>query len=327
MIDDSDLRHGGAHEAVARIRAFNRGWTELLGLLERGLLDTPHSLTEARILFELGQEATAVERSELQHRLGIDASFLTRVLGRLEQQGLISSSPSPQDGRARVIAPTDDGRAASAQLDQRSQRQIGELLAELSPGQRDDLLQSLGRVEQILRPGQADRSVTIRPLGQPGDLGWVVARHGAVYADEFGWNADFEALVARIVADYHSDHVPGREQAWIAEVGGVRAGCVFCCRRDDDTAQLRILLVERWARGLSLGRRLVDECLAFAAAAGYRSIMLWTNDVLVAARRIYEAAGFELVEEESHHSFGHDLNGQFWTLDLPAAATGEGARP
>ena len=317
MID----RHVGPEAAwVARIRSFNRSWTETLGLLERGLLDTPHRLTEARVLFELGQRDGAVERAGLQERMGIDASFLTRVLARLERQGLVTSAPSPHDGRARVIGLTDDGRAAATQLDERSRHQIDDLLTEVSPGQRADLVESLGRAQHLIRPGGADRSVTIRPLGQPGDLGWVIGRHGAVYADEFGWNSDLEALVARIVADYHADRVAGREQAWVAEVGGVRAGCVFCCRRDDDTAQLRILLVERWARGLSLGRRLVDECLAFATAAGYRSIMLWTNDVLVAARRIYQAAGFRLMEEEAHHSFGHDLNGQIWTLDLPAPA-------
>jgi GNAT superfamily N-acetyltransferase len=161
-----------------------------------------------------------------------------------------------------------------------------------------------------------DRSdVAVRSL-EPGDLGWVVQRHGAVYADEFGWNTDFEGLVARIVADYHDHHRVGRDNAWIATVDDARAGCVFCVQRDATTAQLRILLVEPWARGLGIGARLVDECISFARAAGYSSMMLWTNDVLVAARKIYQAAGFTLTEEEPHHSFGYDLVGQNWTLEL-----------
>ena len=162
--------------------------------------------------------------------------------------------------------------------------------------------------------------VQIRELGQPGDLGWVVLAHGEQYAAEFGWDATFEALVARIVADFAQHHEPGRERAWIAEMDGEPVGCVLCVRRDDETAQLRILLVDPAARGLGIGARLVEECIRFARTAGYRSLVLWTNDMLVSARRIYEAAGFELVDEESHHSFGHDLVGQTWRLDLETRA-------
>ena len=179
------------------------------------------------------------------------------------------------------------------------------------------LVEAMAAIGIMTRPDLAPRTVTIRGL-QAGDMGWVIQRHGAIYADQFGWNADFEGLVARIVADYHANFVPGRENAWIAEVDGVRAGCVFCCQRDADTAQLRILLVEPWARGFGLGSRLVDECITFARDAGYSEMMLWTNDVLISARRIYEAAGFQLAEEEAHHSFGHDLVGQNWTLSLRA---------
>ncbi len=162
-----------------------------------------------------------------------------------------------------------------------------------------------------------ERQVVIRPLGEPGDLGWVVKAHGEIYADEFGWNTDFEALVARIVADYAEDHDPDREAAWIAELDGRRAGCVFCVRGDDaTTAKLRILLVDPAARGHALGTRLVETCLDFARSSGYKTITLWTNDVLTAARRIYEAAGFDLTDEEQHHSFGHDLVGQTWTRSL-----------
>jgi N-acetylglutamate synthase-like GNAT family acetyltransferase len=170
-------------------------------------------------------------------------------------------------------------------------------------------------IENLIGHTTSDRDVEVREL-RSGDMGWVIERHGAIYWDQFGWDRDFEALVARIVADYHQEFKPGRENAWIAEINGARAGCVFCCQRDQTTAQLRILLVEPWARGAGLGTRLVDKCIAFARGAGYSKMMLWTNDVLVSARHIYEAAGFELVEEDSHHSFGHDLVGQNWELPL-----------
>lgn len=305
---------GDVGKDVERVRRFNRGWTEVLGLLDQGLLATEYSLTEARVIFELAQRP-AWERLALRNRLGIDASFLTRVLNRLEQRGLVASTPSMSDGRAIDLALTSAGRVAFEDLNRRSRQQIGELLGPLTPGGRREVVEAMTVIERLLRPGTGEGEITIRRL-RPGDLGWVVERHGSVYFDQFGWDADFEALVARIVADYHQGFKPGREDAWIAEVDGARAGCVFCCERDENTAQLRILLVEPWARGLGIGTRLVDECLAFARGAGYRKIMLWTNDVLVSARRIYQAAGFHLVEEEAHHSFGHDLVGQNWELDL-----------
>jgi DNA-binding MarR family transcriptional regulator/GNAT superfamily N-acetyltransferase len=301
-------------DVVERVRAFNRGWTELLGLLDQSLLQTSHSLTEGRVIFELAQQPVC-ERLALRNRLGIDASFLTRVLGRLEDRGLVTTTPSALDGRALDLALTESGRGAFAELDQRSRDQIGALVSSLTAGPSCDLVEAMGVISQLLRPERCERVVVIRAL-RPGDLGWVVQRHGAIYADEFGWNSDFEALVATIVAGYHMNHKPGRENAWIAEVDGARAGCVFCCQRDDATAQLRILLVEPWARGLHIGRRLVDDCIAFARSADYTAITLWTNDVLAAARRIYQTAGFQLVDEEPHHSFGHDLIGQNWTLDL-----------
>ena len=299
---------------IERIRAFNREWTEQLGLLDRGLLDTEHSLAEARVLFELAQRPDW-EQLELRRRLGIDASFLTRVLNRLQRQGLVEASRSAEDGRRRLVQLTAAGRSAAGELDRRSAGQIRRLIAPLSPRQQREVVEAMTVISALLQRGRGDRTVVVREL-EIGDMGWVVERHGAVYADEFGWDRDFEGLVARIVADYHANHQPGYEKAWIAEVDGARAGCVFCCRRDKETAQLRILLVEPWARGLGIGSRLVDTCIAFARDAGYPRMMLWTNDVLVSARRIYEAAGFELVESEPHHSFGHDLIGQNWELDL-----------
>jgi DNA-binding MarR family transcriptional regulator/GNAT superfamily N-acetyltransferase len=303
-------------EAVERVRAFNRAWTEVLGLLDQHLLDTDHTLTEARVLFELGRSRSGVERLDLRDRLAIDQSFLGRVLSGLQRSGLVTVLRDTTDGRRHRLSLTPDGRTAYADLDRRSAKQIRAMLAPLSLDQRRSMLESLTVLPALVRPGTHTRAdVRLRALG-PGDLGWVVQRHGAVYADEFGWNPDFEGLVARIVADYHDHRRDGRDNAWIATVDDARAGCVFCVERDATTAQLRILLVEPWARGLGIGARLVDECIAFARGAGYATMMLWTNDVLVAARRIYQAAGFTLTEEEHHHSFGHDLVGQNWTLDL-----------
>lgn len=301
--------------SIAAVRTFNRTWTEVLGLLDRDLLQTEHSLSESRVLFELAQH-DSMDRAELLARLGIDPSFLTRILRRLESQGLVSSTASSDDGRALVLALTREGREAYSVLDQRSTEQVRRLLEPLTTDQVSTVTESMTVISRLIAPHpEQGATVTLRRL-EPGDLGWVVQRHGALYADEYGWDTDFEALVAKIVSDYRQDFAPGRENAWIAELDGARAGCIFCCQRDRDTAQLRILLVEPWARGHGIGSRLVDECVAFARSAGYSRMMLWTNDVLVSARRIYEAVGFGLVEEEHHHSFGHDLVGQNWELEL-----------
>ncbi|MGH1490224.1 MAG: bifunctional helix-turn-helix transcriptional regulator/GNAT family N-acetyltransferase [Acidimicrobiales bacterium] len=301
-------------ELIDRFRGFNRTWTEVLGLLDQGLLETEYSLAEARVIFELAQR-DSWERQELRDRLGIDASFLSRVVNRLVDRQLVVSEPSPLDGRAVILTLTKSGREAAAVLNQRAADQISQLVEPLSGDQRSVLAESMTVLAAMTHPVVAKRQVEFREL-KPGDMGWVIQRHGAIYHDEFGWDSDFEALVGRIVVDYHTDFKPGRENAWIAEVDGARAGCVFCCELDEQTAQLRILLVEPWARGLRLGTLLVDQCLEFATAAGYSSMMLWTNDVLISARRLYEAAGFELTEQEQHHSFGHDLVGQNWSLDL-----------
>lgn len=301
-------------ETEQAVRRFNRRWTEVLGLLERGLLDTEYSLPEARVIFELAQRAVW-QRSELRDRLGMDASFLTRVLNRLREQDLVTLSQSEHDGRALDVALTQSGQEVYSMLDGRSAEQVGALLAPLSSDQQRVVGEALTTVTHLLSPAERTGEVMLRGLA-PGDLGWVIGRNGSIYADEYGWNLDFEGLVARIVAEFHDGFTPGRERAWIAEVDGARAGCVFCCDRGDDVAQLRVLLVEPWARGLGVGTRLVDECIAFARAAGYRRMMLWTNDILTAARRIYERVGFTLVEEDNHHSFGRDLVGQNWELEL-----------
>jgi DNA-binding MarR family transcriptional regulator/GNAT superfamily N-acetyltransferase len=301
-------------DAVAALRAFNRFYTGQLGMLGPGFLSTPHTLAEARVLFELAQE-DQVEVAVLRERMRIDAGHLSRLLGRLERRGLVARERSAADGRRQLARLTPAGEADFAVLDERSAAETGARLAGLGEAQRQQLVAALAEVRALLEPTPPARDVVIRPP-RPGDLGWVVERHGQIYAEEHGWNAEFEGLVARIVADFAATRDPAREAMWVAEVDGRPAGCIFCVRADDDVAKLRLLLVEPRARGLRLGTRLVDECIAFARAAGYRELTLWTNDTLVFARAIYERAGFRLVDEAPHHSFGHDLVGQTWQLTL-----------
>lgn len=284
-------------------------------MLDEGLLDTPYSLTESRVLFELAQnEATEVAR--LRTTVGIDGGYLSRLLARFTADGLVIRSRSEADARRQVVRLTEQGKAAAATLDRRSTEQLEGLLAGFDAEQQRRLVAALGTVEEILAGGRPD-AVTVRAMGS-GDFGWVVQRHGLIYARDYAWDVTFEALVARVVADFvdQRERSPRRVGAWIAEVDHQRAGSIFCMEKDETTAQLRLLLVEPSARGLGVGSRLVAECVAFAREAGYSTLMLWTNDVLVEARRIYEKAGFGLVDEEPHHSFGHDLVGQNWALDL-----------
>jgi DNA-binding MarR family transcriptional regulator/N-acetylglutamate synthase-like GNAT family acetyltransferase len=304
------------NDEVSAIRAFNRFWTQQIGLLQAGLVDTPYSLTEARVLFELAQREST-DLADLRGALRLDAGYLTRIVGRLKDAGLITAERSPDDGRRQVIRLTGQGRAEFGTLDARSNEATASMLEGIAAADRRRLVAAMATIEDTLapRPAEPPRGYLLREPG-PGDLGWMVGRNGAVYAAEYGWDQSYEALVARIVADFAQHHDPARQRAWIAEVDGEPVGCVLCVRRDEDTAQLRILLVDPAARGLGIGARLVEECIRFARTAGYRSLVLWTNDVLVSARRVYEAAGFELVDEEAHHSFGHDLVGQMWRLDL-----------
>ena len=299
---------------VATVREFSRFYTRRLGTLDEGLLETPWSLTEARVIFELAQ-APSTDMAALRSSLALDSGYLSRLLVKFDAAGLIVRTASVVDGRRQALALTAAGRKLFRTLNERSNKQVAALLAPLPEPAQDALVGAMRTVMRTLDARTAPPAVVLRGL-RPGDLGWIVQRHGEVYAREYGWTQSFEAFVARIVADYLDQHRPGREDAWIAEIDGQRAGCVVCVRKDDETAQLRILLVEAWARGHGLGARLVDECIRFARDSGYRKLVLWTNDILGAARRIYVAAGFELVEEERHHSFGKDLVGQFWELRL-----------
>jgi DNA-binding MarR family transcriptional regulator/GNAT superfamily N-acetyltransferase len=310
-----------ARQAVSEIRAFNRFYTNVIGLLRGGHLDTPYSLTEARVLFELAHTGPA-EVAALRRTLDIDAGYLSRLLARFDGEGLAVRERSASDGRRQVIRLTEAGRAAFAELDARQSEQTAGLLAGVDEAGRERLLAAMRVIREVLPEAGGDGERPARPRAyllrppRPGDLGWVVYRHGALYAAEYGFDERFEHLVARIVADYAESHDPEREAAWIAEVDGQPAGCVLCVRKDDETAQLRVLLVEPFARRLGIGSRLVQECVRFARRAGYRQIMLWTLDALTDAARLYERAGFRLVEEGKPVSFGPDLVEQIWSLPL-----------
>jgi DNA-binding MarR family transcriptional regulator/GNAT superfamily N-acetyltransferase len=301
-------------DPVATVRAFNRLYTNVIGVLRGGYLGTPYSLTEARLIFELGQRQST-EVAALRRSLDIDAGYLSRILARFAADGLITRRPSDTDGRRQVIALTDAGRTLQAELDTQAAEQIGALLARLGQADQRRMLASIGEITRVLAGAPGPRAYVLRPP-RAGDMGWVVQSQAAGYAQQYGWDETYESLVARIVADYVDHRDPAREAAWIAEVAGKPAGSVFCVRKDDQTAQLRLLYVDPSARGLGIGSRLVEECLSFARSAGYKQIMLWTNSVLAEARRIYERAGFELNDSEAHHSFGHDLTGQNWSRPL-----------
>ena len=304
----------GGDAAVAAVRGFNRFYTNVIGLLRGKYLDTPYSLTEARLLFELAQRDTS-EVTDLRRTVDIDPGYLSRILTRFESDGLIARQRSAADARRQVIRLTGNGRAIVAGLDGRSAEQTRDMLAGLRDDDRRRLLEAMRVITETLTESPRPRGYLLR-APRPGDMGWVVQRNAAVYAEEFGWDSSYEALVARIVADYVDNRDPGAEAAWIAEVDGAPAGCVFCVRENATTARLRLLLVEPWARGLGIGARLVEEVLRFARQAGYSHITLWTNDVLTGARRIYQRAGFTLDDESRHHSFGEDLTGQNWSRSL-----------
>jgi DNA-binding MarR family transcriptional regulator/GNAT superfamily N-acetyltransferase len=324
-------------DAASRLRHFNRFYTAQIGVLDRDLLGSGRSLAEARVLYELAQAET-VTAVELAKVLAMDAGFLSRMLARFEREGLIERRRSRADGRVSHLALTGAGRAAFADLDRLSQNAGEALLSPLPDDERGELLSSMRRVETILAPAPKPEDVVLR-AHRTGDMGWIIHRQALLYEREYGWDASYEALVAEITSQFLRNFNPGREYCWIAERGGDILGSVFLVRESDEIAKLRLLYVERAARGLGVGRRLVNECIGFARSAGYARLDLWTNSVLTAARALYEQAGFRLVREEAHRSFGKDLVGQFWTLPLddeandgehadfePRGGTGHGMR-
>jgi len=302
-------------QRVGAVRRFNRFWTRRIGVLREGYLESPFSLTEVRVLYELArsEETTA---SELGKELGLDAGYLSRILRGFEGRGLISKKSSETDGRRSLLRLTEGGQEAFAPLDVRSREDVGAMLGALSAAEQDRLVGAMRTIEELLGAQPEPKVPYLLRPHEPGDMGWVVHRHGILYAREYGWDERFEALVARIVADFVDNFDPAKERCWIAESDRAILGCVFVVKESDTVAKLRLLLVEPEARGLGLGTRLVEECVRFARSRGYEKLTLWTNSVLDAARRIYEEKGFEIMEEEEHHSFGKDLVGQNWELKL-----------
>ena len=300
---------------IEAIRRYNRFYTRRIGVLEEGFLKSPFSLAETRVLYELAHRDKTTA-TLLGEELGLNAGYLSRILRRLQERRLVEKKRSEKDGRQSLLSLTAKGRAAFARLDEESKRQVGAMLDPLSVADRRAFVGAMESIQRLLGASAEPRVPYLLRPPEPGDLGWVVQRHGALYAREYGYDETFEALVAEIVAKFVQSFDPRKERAWIAEREGENVGSVFLVRDTDEVAKLRLLLVDPRARGLGIGKRLVEECLRFAQKRGYKKIKLWTQDELHAARRIYEDAGFRIVEREPHRSFGHDLVGEVWEREL-----------
>ena len=300
---------------IAAIRGFSRFYTRKLGIIAPKLLASPWTLQEARIIYEIAQHDSCTA-TDLVQTLGLDAGFLSRALQALQRRQIVTRKPSKADRRANELALTAKGRAAFAELERRSRDEVGALLAGLDDRERSAIVNAMIVIEQVLGPPAQKAAGFLLRNHRPGDIGWIVSRHGAIYAQEYGWDISFEALAAEITAQFLKSYNPAREQCWIAEIGGEPVGSIFLVRASGDVAKIRLLLVEKKARGLGVGRALVEQCLRFARDAGYSSVTLWTQSTLVAARGIYQRAGFQCVRQEKHHSFGVDLVGETWELEL-----------
>jgi len=307
-------------QQIDKIRAFNRFYTRQIGLLSEGLHKSTFSLTEARVLFELNSSGAQVV-GKLATTLELDPAYLSRILTRFKKANLVTLTTDPSDRRMRIAELTQTGRATYIKLQTAARDEVASLIEPLSPNQRNALSQAMQSIQEILEPDLKESTkhrqqpIIIRDH-QPGDLGWIVQRHGALYSSEYQWDTTFEGMVAEIAAKFLAKHDPHREGCWIAVYDGKPVGSVMLVRESDEVAKLRLLFVEPNARGLGIGQYLVDHCIAFAQRTRYQQIVLWTNGNLHAARHIYEKAGFVLLTEEPHHSFGHDLIGQRWKLDL-----------
>jgi len=300
---------------VEAVRRFSRFYTKQIGLLQEKILRSPFSLAEARVIYELAhhEETTA---TELSNELGLDPGYLSRILREFNKRGLIDKGRSESDGRKKFLCLSENGKTAFAGINARSRREIEATLNNLSPADQASLVQAMQTIEALLGARPEHRVPYILRTHQPGDMGWVVQRHGILYAEEYAWDEQFEALVAEIVVSFIRNYDPKRERCWIAEKDGDNVGSVFVVKQTDSTAKLRLLLVEPNARGLGIGSRLVNECIKFAQQVGYTKMTLWTNNILSAARHIYEKAGFRLVNEQPHKSFGQDLVAETWDLKL-----------
>jgi DNA-binding MarR family transcriptional regulator/GNAT superfamily N-acetyltransferase len=316
-VESSLLTEAPASDLVAAVRRFNRFYTRCIGALDEGHLHSPFSLAEVRVLYEIAHDAGATATG-LQRGLLLDAGYLSRLLSALEQKGLVTRKRSPSDGRQSLLALTAKGRKTFARLNARAHEDVGSFLAPLTERARQRVLEAMRTIETLLGGEPRPSSPYLLRSHRAGDMGFIVHRQAVLYADEHDWNGEYEALISRIVAEFLERFDAARERCWIAERDGVTVGSVFLIRHPEreGVAKLRLLYVEPSARGLGIGARLVRECTAFARAAGYHTITLWTNSVLTSARRLYEAEGYRLVHEEPHHSFGKDLVGQTWELTL-----------
>lgn len=300
-------------QRIDAVRAFNRFYTREIGALREGLLDSEFTLAQARVLYELGQSSTTA--TALAANLGLDEGYLSRILRRFEQRGMLSRRAASADRRERTIALTASGRAAFRRIDARSRSEVGGMLQRLPAATQARLVAAMRSVQQVLQASAEAPAVSLR-THRAGDWGFIVQQHGVLYAREYGWNERFEGLVAGIVAEIARDFDPLRERCWIAEIGGERVGSVCLVRKSASVAKLRLLLLDPAARGHGVGRRLVGECTAFARAAGYRKIVLWTQSNLGAARHLYVAEGYRLVSRQAHDEFGKKLTAENWELDL-----------
>lgn len=309
------MRGAALKERIASVRRFNRFYTQTIGVLDEGLLHSPFSLAEARVLYELAHRER-LSASEIACELHLDPGYLSRILRGFRRRGLVERAAATGDARRKCLSLTEAGRREFAPLDARSRDEIGALIGKLPDQAQARLVGAMQSIERLLATDDVPAEDFVLRPHQPGDLGWIVSRHGALYAEEYGWNTEFEAMVAEIVARLLANFQARREHCWIAERDGEPVGSVALVAESETTARLRLLLVDPAARGYGLGRRLVAECLGFAGRTGYRKVVLSTVSVLVAARRIYQAAGFQLVAEESQHRFGHDLVEESWALSL-----------
>jgi len=300
---------------VSAVRAFNRFYTRKLGVLDQQLLKSPFSLSEARVLYELAQRGN-VAAKQIGIELGLDPGYLSRIIQKFDDDGLITRKALASDRRQFQLGLTAKGRQAFVKLERSSQNDVAAMLAAMPPGGGARLIEAMGTIERLLGAAHTPPRPAILRDPQPGDMGWVVQSHGALYAREYGFDSSFEALVAEISAKFLASFDASRERCWIAEIDGAPVGSVFLVRQTDDIAKLRLLLVDPAGRGQGLGRRLVGECIAFARACGYRKITLWTQSILLTARKIYQDAGFVLAATEPHRSFGQSLIGETWELEL-----------
>ncbi|MBZ5598774.1 MAG: bifunctional helix-turn-helix transcriptional regulator/GNAT family N-acetyltransferase [Acidobacteriia bacterium] len=303
-------------DRVSAVRRFNRFYTRQIGLLQEGLYKSPFSLTEVRVLYELAHRERPTA-SELGRDLGLDAGYLSRILRSFEKCAFLEKEPSAKDGRQSHLAMTRRGRKAFAPLDVRSQEEVAAMLGKLLPVEQARLVQAMETIEKLLGGRPEPKVAYILRPHQPGDMGWVVHRHGVLYNQEYGYDERFEALVAKIAGEFIENLDSRRERCWIAEREGEVVGCVFLVKKSATVSKLRLLLVEPSARGLGIGRRLVEECIRFARQAGYKKMMLWTQSELTAARGIYEKAGFKLIRKEKHADWGRKkLVSEIWELKL-----------